>query len=229
MTGARLFYCQPTFHNPTGSVLAPERRGHVIEIARAAGAFVIEDDFARYLGHGGPVPRPLAADDSDGTVVYLTSLTKPASPSLRIGAIVARGPVMERMRAIRRIGDFFVTRPLQEAALELVSSPTWDRHLRTLSVTLRERCTLLATAVARERPDWTIGRLPVGGLHLWISLPAGADDLAVTRTARQNGVAVGSGNRYFATEPPTACLRLAFAATADGAELAEGARRLGRV
>ena len=45
------------------------------------------------------MPRPLVADDRDGTVVYVTSLTKPAAPSLRIGALVAHGPVMERMRA----------------------------------------------------------------------------------------------------------------------------------
>jgi DNA-binding transcriptional MocR family regulator len=68
MTGARLLYCQPTFQNPTGSVLAPERRGQILDVARASGAFVIEDDFARHLGHGGAVPRPLIADDRDGTV-----------------------------------------------------------------------------------------------------------------------------------------------------------------
>jgi DNA-binding transcriptional MocR family regulator len=62
--------------------------------------------------------------------VHVTSLTKPAAPSLRIGALVARGPVMERMRAVRLVDDFFVTRPLQEAALELLSSPAWERHLR---------------------------------------------------------------------------------------------------
>jgi DNA-binding transcriptional MocR family regulator len=226
MTGARLFYCQPTYHNPTGTVLAPERRKQVIDVARAAGAFVIEDDFARYLGHGGPVPRPLVADDRDGTVVYLTSLTKPAAPSLRIGALVARGPVMQRMRAVRLVDDFFVTRPLQEAALELISSPSWDRHVRMLATALRERCGQLAAAVARERPEWTVTQLPTGGLHLWIHLPAGEDDTVVASAARQHGVAVSGGRRYFAAEPPVACLRLGFAATNDLAELAEGARRL---
>lgn len=227
MTGARLFYCQPTFHNPTGTVLATERRRQIVDVARAAGAFVIEDDFARYLGHGGPVPRPLVADDRDGTVVYLTSLTKPAAPSLRIGALIARGPVMERMRAVRLIDDFFVTRPLQEAALELISSPSWDRHVRALATALRERCRALATAVARHLPEWTIERLPTGGLHLWLRLPGGADDTVAAANARQQGVAVSAGRRYFASEPPEACLRLGFAATNDLAELAEGVRRLG--
>jgi DNA-binding transcriptional MocR family regulator len=226
MTGARLFYCQPTFHNPTSTVLAPLRRGQVVDVARAAGAFVVEDDFARYLGHGGQVPRPLAADDDDGTVIYLTSLTKPAAPSLRIGALVARGPVMERMRSVRHVDDFFVTRPLQEAALEVLTSPAWDRHVRTLATALRERCAELAIAIARELPQWTITRMPAGGLHLWVRLPAGLDDVAAVTVARRHGVAVSAGSRYFATEPSTACVRVGFAATADQAELLEGARRL---
>jgi len=61
MTGARLLYSQPNCHNPTGAVLAPERRKQGRRRGPAAGAFMIEDDFARYLGHGGPVPRPLVA------------------------------------------------------------------------------------------------------------------------------------------------------------------------
>lgn len=225
-TGARLLYCQPTFHNPTGAVLAPERRARVLEVARSAGAFVVEDDFARHLGHGGAVPRPLLADDRDGTVVYLTSLTKPVAPSLRIGALIARGPVMERMRAIRLVDDFFVARPLQEAALELVSSPAWERHLRTLSSALRDRRTALASAVARDLPGWALTRLPAGGLHLWLQLPPGVSDTAVAGEARRYGVAVSAGNRFFAAEAPASYVRLAFAATADPADLTEATHRL---
>lgn len=236
MTGARLLYCQPTFHNPTGTVLAPDRRRQVVDIARAAGAFVIEDDFARHLGHGGSVPRPLVADDRDGTVVHLTSLTKPASPSLRIGALIARGPVMRRLQGMRRVDDFFVARPLQEAAVELVSTPAWDRHLRALSAALRDRCATLADALERELPGWTPVRLPGGGLHLWLRLPAVPADAALAGTvltdsafadaARAQGVAVNAGRRYFPAEAPNTHVRLGFAAAADTAELTEAARRL---
>ncbi len=82
-TGARVFVCQPLFQNPTGAVLAPERRGEVLRIARAAGAFVVEDDFVRRLVHedAGPLPAPLAADDPDGVVVHVGSLTKAPRPA----------------------------------------------------------------------------------------------------------------------------------------------------
>ncbi|MDH6118313.1 DNA-binding transcriptional MocR family regulator [Kitasatospora sp. GAS204A] len=226
MTGARLLYCQPSCHNPTGTVLAAERRQQVVDVARAAGAFLIEDDYARHLGHGRPLPRPLVADDRDGTVVYLTSLTKPASPSLRIGAVIARGPVLRRLLGMRRVDDFFIARPLQEAAVELLSTPAWDRHLRTLATDLRERCAALATGVARELPDWSLEVLPVGGLHLWLRLPPDLPEAALADTARRHGVATDPGAPFFPAESAAAHLRLGFAAAADQSELAEATRRL---
>jgi len=48
-SGARLFYCQPTFANPHGATLAVDRREAVLQIVRSAGAFLIEDDPARDL------------------------------------------------------------------------------------------------------------------------------------------------------------------------------------
>lgn len=86
-TRARVFVCQPLFHNPTGTVLSPQRRTAVLRIARAAGAFVVEDDFARRLAHADspPLPLPLAADDPDGVVVHVRSLTKAASPACGSG------------------------------------------------------------------------------------------------------------------------------------------------
>jgi len=227
MTGARLLYCQPTFQNPTGIILPPERRRQIVDVARAVGAFVVEDDYARHLGHGAPLPRALVADDRDGTVIYLASLTKPASPSLRIGAIVARGPVMQRLRAIRLVDDFFVTRPLQEAAVELLSMPAWERHVRMLSLALRERCAALVAGLAREVPEWRVTRVPTGGMNIWIQLPPGQTDVAATAAAIAQGVAISAGRGYFAAEPPGAYVRLGFANTADLAELAKATRRLG--
>ncbi|MEU5868860.1 PLP-dependent aminotransferase family protein [Nonomuraea sp. NPDC047529] len=229
MTRARLLHCRPTYHDPTGAVLAPGRRRQVLDTARAAGAFVIEDDLARLLGHGVPVPPPLLADDRDGTVVHLSSLTAPAAPSLRVGALAARGPVLARLRAARLVDDFLVARPLQEAALDLLDSPAWERHVRSLGAALLERCTTLAATVVDELPGWTLDRVPAGGLHLWARLPGGADDAVVADAARHAGVAVGAGSRHFPTEVPAAFLRLGFAAAADHAELAEAVRRLAEV
>ncbi|MFE4996563.1 PLP-dependent aminotransferase family protein [Streptomyces mirabilis] len=227
-TGARVFVCQPLFQNPTGAVLAPERRAEVVRIAREAGAFVIEDDFVRRLVHedAGPLPRPLASEDPDGVVVHVSSLTKATSPSFRVSALAARGPVLERLRAIQVVDTFFVPRPLQEAALELVGSPAWPRHLRAVSAELRNRRDTMTTALRLTLPELALPHVPSGGYHLWLRLPDGADESALVSAALREGVAVAPGRPYFSAEPPAGHVRLSFAAVGGAGEITEGVRRL---
>ncbi|QOV45670.1 aminotransferase-like domain-containing protein [Streptomyces chromofuscus] len=227
-TGARVFVCQPLFQNPTGAVLAPERRGEVLRIARKAGAFVVEDDFVRRLVHAdaGPLPRPLAADDPDGVVVHVGSLTKVTSPSFRVSALAARGPVLERLRAIQVVDTFFVPRPLQDAALELVGSPAWPRHLRTVSTELKARRDAMTAALGVHLPELALPHIPSGGYHLWLRLPDGTDESAFTAAALRAGVALAPGRPYFSAEPPAGHVRLSFAAVAGAGEITEGVRRL---
>ncbi|MFF6878952.1 PLP-dependent aminotransferase family protein [Streptomyces sp. NPDC012474] len=227
-TGAPAFVCQPLFQNPTGAVLAPGRRAEVLRIAREAGAFVVEDDFVRRLVHedAGPLPRPLAADDPDGAVVHVSSLTKATSPSFRVSALAARGPVLERLRAIQVVDTFFVPRPLQEAALELVGSPAWPRHLRAVSAELRARRDAMTGALAQHLPELALPHIPSGGYHLWPRLPDGTDEAALVSAALRAGVAITPGRPYFSAEPPAGHIRLSFAAVAGTGEIAEGVRRL---
>ncbi|WKX07744.1 PLP-dependent aminotransferase family protein [Streptomyces sp. NL15-2K] len=229
-TGARVFVCQPLFQNPTGAVLAPDRRAEVLRIAREAGAFVIEDDFVRRLVHesAGPLPRPLAADDPDGVVVHVCSLTKATSPSFRVSALAAHGPVLERLRAIQIVDTFFVPRPLQEAALELVGSPAWPRHLRAISAELKTRRDTMTSALRLDLPELSLPHIPSGGYHLWLRLPDGTDEVALTAAALRAGVAITPGRPYFSAEPSAGHVRLSFAAVAGTGEIAEGVRRLRR-
>ncbi|MFC9325250.1 PLP-dependent aminotransferase family protein [Kitasatospora sp. NPDC057015] len=229
-TKARAFVCQPLFQNPTGAVLSTPRRAEVLRIARAAGAFVIEDDFARRLVHAdaAALPRPLAADDPDGVVVHVRSLTKAASPSLRVAALTARGPAMERLRAVQVVDSFFVPRPLQEATLELVGDPGWARHLRVLAAELRSRREAAVSALRRGLPGLLGASVPAGGYHLWLRLPDGEDEAAVVAAALRAGVGVTPGRPYFAAEAPGPHLRLSYAAAESVAQVAEGVERLRR-
>lgn len=219
-TGSRLVYLQPHLANPHGATLAPERRAEVLEAVRAAGAFVLEDDAFRELSFGS-APPPLFTEDPDGHVVHVRSLTKPASPGLRISAVVARGPALARLRAARIVEDLYVPGPLQEAALDFVGAPAWRAHLRRLRRILRERRDALAAALGDLRP----ARLPDGGMNLWVPLPAGTDDRELAVRAAAAGVIVSPGRPFFAAEPTGPHLRLTFAAEPPE-RLAEAARRL---
>ncbi len=226
-TGARLFVCQPLFANPTGATLAADRREAVLDAVRRANAFMVEDDYARDLALDAEPPAPLVADDPDGHVVYLRSLTKSTAPGLRVAAIAARGAAGARLRAARVVDDFFVGGPMQEAALDVVSSPAFRRHRRQVAETLRQRRLLLASALRRHLPDGRFD-VPAGGLNLWLGLPDGIDDVALSAEAAREGVVVSAGRPWFPAEAPGPYLRLSFAGT-PAADLERGVAVIGGV
>ncbi len=225
-SGARLVYLQPTFANPTGALLDAGRRAEVQAAVAAAGAFVIEDDWAADLDLDGVAPPPLVAGDDDGHVIYLRSLTKSTAPGLRIAAVAARGQAGARLKAARVVDDFFVSGVLQEAALDLLSSPAWPRHLRALHRELRVRRDALAAAVETHL-DLRVA-VPGGGQHLWLRLPDALDDVAVAGRALAAGVVVFPGRPWFPADPPGSYLRLTYAGAPE-ADLVEGVRRLATV
>jgi DNA-binding transcriptional MocR family regulator len=227
-TGARALYLQPWFSNPTGSVLASERHAEVLALARRHSAFVIEDDYCRDLAYRGSEPRTLLGSDTHGHVIYIGSLTKSVAPSMRVAGMIARGPIMTRLRSARIVEDFFVPRPLQEIALEFVTSSGFARHQRRLRSALSERMRALVRAVRERLPSIRIPLVPEGGFSLWLELPARADEALIVRRAREADVIVSPGRPWFPAEPSGPFLRLSVAG-AGVAELEEGIARIAKL
>lgn len=224
-SGARAFYAQPTFANPTGALWAAERSNAVLDVVRRHGAFLIEDDWAHDLAIDAE-PRALASHDDDGHVVYLRSLTKSVSPALRVAALIARGPARERILADRAAESMYVSGLLQSAALDVVTQPAWRAHLRGLRLQLRERRDLLLDGMQELAPSVQVETIPRGGLNLWARLPDGVDADLVAREAELRGLIVAPGREWFPAEPSGAYLRLNYAG-ADPRRFAEASRILG--
>jgi DNA-binding transcriptional MocR family regulator len=224
-TKARVVYLQPSFANPTGAVLSDERRTRVLELAAEHGAFLIEDDWARHLAIEENTPEPLSARDPNGHVVSISTLSKPVSPSLRLGAIVARGPAGTRLTASRTADDLCVSPIVQEIALELMRSTVWNRHLKRLKVALAAQRDEMVGQIRGILPGIELTTVPRGGLHLWARLPQGSDTREICSLAYSEGVLIGDGRHFFVDEPPAPFLRFSYGA-ASRPQIAEGVRRL---
>lgn len=209
-TGARAFYAQPTFANPTGASWSAVRAEEVLAVVREHRAFLIEDDWARDLGIEEP-PPPLVGRDPDGHVIYLRSLTKSVSPALRLAAIVARGPARERILADRAAEAMYVSPLLQAAALDVVTQPAWSTHRRTVRHQLGARRDALVRALADVSPELAPERIPAGGLNLWLRLPEGTHVARLVRDCESRGVLIADGAEWFPAEPSAPFVRLNYA------------------
>ena len=209
-TGARAFYAQPNFANPTGTQWSAGTGRAVLDIVRSHGAFLVEDDWAHDLGIDAQ-PRPLVSDDHDGHVICLRSLTKSVSPALRVAAVVARGPARERILADRAAESMYVSGVLQAAALDVVTQPGWRAHLTGMRQQLRARRDLLLGSLRTHAPQVSVELVPVGGLHLWCRLPDGTDVDRLVRECESRRLLVAPGHEWFPAEPSGPYVRLNFA------------------
>jgi DNA-binding transcriptional MocR family regulator len=211
-TGARAFYAQPRFANPIGGQWPAETARAVLEVVRRHGVFLIEDDWAHDLAISSD-PAPIAANDGDGHVIYLRSLTKSVSPAIRVAAVIARGPARERILADRAAESMYVSGVLQAAALDVVTQPAWRSHLRQARRLLTARRDLLLDSVREHAPDAKVESVPVGGLNLWVRLPDGSDVQEVVRDCEVRGLVVAPGTEWFPAEPAGPYLRLNYSGT----------------
>lgn len=226
-TGARAFYAQPSFANPSGAQWSPALAGTVIDIVRERGAFLVEDDWAHDFGIDADVV-PVASRDDSGHVVYLRSLTKSVSPAIRVAGLVARGPARERILADTQAQAMYVSGVLQAAALDVVTQPAWQTHLRSLRGQLAARRDLLVAALREHAPSAQLDAVPRGGLNLWLRLPDETDLEQLARGCEARGVVIAVGDDWFPAEPVGRYLRLNYSGPNPGA-FPEAARVIGDV
>jgi DNA-binding transcriptional MocR family regulator len=224
-SGARLFYGQPNYANPTGAQWSVERAEQVLAVVREHGAFLVEDDWAHDFGIT-TTSRPVAAKDDSGHVIYLRTLTKSVSPALRIAAVIARGPARDRLLADRGADSMYVSGLLQAASLDVVTQPAWQTHLRRVREQLRARRDLLLDSLRAHAPQAHVEQVPTGGLNLWARLPDGTDLAELETRCERAGLVIAPGTEWFPAEPAGAFLRLNYSGPNPGA-FPDAARILG--
>src|SRR6185295_10821724 len=131
----RMLYLVPTFHNPTGVSLSPERRAALVELAAAEELLIVEDDVYRELAYDGPAPPSLWSVAPPGVVVRMGSFAKSLAPGLRLGWLTGGAPLVGRLlgSGLRDSGGG----PSNFAAMvvaELCASGRFEEHVAGLRV-----------------------------------------------------------------------------------------------
>ena len=208
-SGARVFYAQPNYANPTGAQWSRPVADAIMDVVRRHGAFLVEDDWAHDFGITTD-PSPVAATDDGGHVVYLRSLTKSVSPAVRVAAVIARGPARDRILADRAADSMYVSGLLQAVALDVVTQPAWTTHRRALRHQLRARRDLLLAGVIESVPSARVENTPAGGLNLWVRLPDGTDVDLLAQRCESAGLLIAPGGEWFPAEPDAPFVRLNY-------------------
>ncbi|MCS7220559.1 MAG: PLP-dependent aminotransferase family protein [Anaerolineae bacterium] len=226
----RLIYTMPTFQNPTGATLIPERRERLLALAGRYQVPILEDDSYSDLYYDAPPPASLLAYDRHGVVLHLGSLSPALGPGLRLGWIVAPMPTLEPLTALKQVADLHPSTLIQVMALELLRSGQLAAHLGWARQVYARRRDAMEQALRRYMSATSSFPLltwqtPHGGFYYWCRLPDGLRAWDVLHKAAHEGVVFVPGEIFFPDGEGAPFLRLNFSHPTE-AQIEEGIRRL---
>ena len=185
---ARLVYVSPSHQYPLGVTMSLARRLALLAWAQRVGAWIIEDDYDSEYRYAGRPLASLQGLDTTGRVIYLGTFSKVLFPTLRLGYLVVPPDLVDAFTAMRSLVDRH-SRLVEQAVLaDFLSEGHFARHIRRMRTLYAERQAYLV-----EAARYTLGgllRLEANqtGMHLLGWLPAGVDDVGVSRQAAECGL-----------------------------------------
>ncbi|WP_271750062.1 PLP-dependent aminotransferase family protein [Cohnella sp. JJ-181] len=223
----KMLFLNPNYQNPTGTVLAADRRRRLLQIAEDAGIPIVEDDPFSLTAFDGKPPLPLKAEDPGGRILYVGSLSKIAASGLRVGWLAGPQEIVSRLADARQQMDFGMSVIPQWLAAKLIRGDVFDRQIGRLRAQLAARMDELRVSLDYHLADLVSYAPPGGGLNLWVKWLGEGDprQLRTLERALAAGVAYVPGQVFGAEE---ASLRLCYAKPAAG-EIEQGVLRLKKV
>jgi 2-aminoadipate transaminase len=230
----KLLYCMPTYQNPTGRSLSPEKRRALLRIAATYDLPIVEDDSAGFCGLEGAAPPSLKAEDQAGYVIHLGTFSKLIAAGLRLGWLVAAPPVLEKLVAAKYASDLSSDALVQRAVYRLLAGGGLLEHIDRARRAYRQRRDVLVDALRQPHvlPKGARFDPPLGGFNLWVELPPdGPTSTALYLEAIRRGVAFVPGPFFFSAGSGASSsaarrgLRLSYSALGPN-QLARGVRLL---
>ncbi len=213
---ARLAVVTPSYHYPLGATLSLARRRALLAWAHTTGAWILEDDYYGDYRFAGRPQTPLHALDRHERVLYLGTFSKMLAPGLRLGYLVAPRPLVARLTALKTATDRYTPGLMQLVLARFIAEGRLAAHVRRMRAVYRDRRAALLAALERHAADvLDVGEPPDAGLHFAARLTVEADDVAVSRAVRAEGVAAAPLSAYYARSPRARGFVLGFANTPE--------------
>jgi GntR family transcriptional regulator/MocR family aminotransferase len=193
----KLIYSIPNFQNPSGTCLPGHRRRQLVSLADRHNIPILEDDFVgdlRYEGHSQPALKAL---DPGGRVIHIGTFSKMLMPGLRVGYLVAGGPIYDSLVCFKYYNDLTNSNLIQRALDAYITVGRYQAYLRRSCQSLVKRRDAITSALDLYMPAGVQFTPPKGGLFVWLRLPEEFSSVKLLTFAEEQGVNFSPGIYFF--------------------------------
>ena len=211
----RALFTNTTLQNPTGTTTETPVAHRLLELADRHGLLVVEDDIFAELS---PTPvLTLATLDQCRRVVYVSSISKTISPTLRVGFLAAPAEVAARLARVKAVSALASSELAERLVLGVLTQPHYRRHLETLRRRLASTQARVQEALLSRGVE--LAFRPAAGMFLWGRLRSRDTVGKLWRSAVEAGVLLAPGELFRPDGRATPYWRFNVA-HCDGEELA---------
>ncbi len=218
-------YVTPSHQFPLGVTMSASRRLQLLDWAKRAGSWIVEDDYdSEYRYESMPIAS-LQGLDRNSRVVYIGTFSKTLFPAVRLGYMVLPPDLVDHFVAVRRVLDIFPSNLYQGVLADFINQGHFARHIRRTRLVYAERRTALVDAVRNEFGTQLEICGSEAGMHLVVLLPKGFRDDEIAARAARRKLWLWPLSPSYLGKPARTGFILGFAAT-PAAEIPSAVRRL---
>lgn len=218
----KALYVIPSIDNPTTATMPLERRQAIAEIAARHKVAIIEDDPYAELLEG---PLPAIATLAPGITWHIATLSKCATPALRVAYVVCPSALdVLKLAASLRASNPGASPLLAALATTWIEAGTLQQIAAAIRAESRARQTIASVILK----DWTYAAETTGH-HLWLPLPAQWNASEFAALARRSGLGIVPAPAFSIGSSPREAVRVSLGAAPDRARLEQGLILLDRL
>ncbi len=196
-SNANILCITPAHQFPSGQIMPINRRIQLLNWAnQSTERYLIEDDYdSEFKYSGKPIPA-LQGLDINEKVIYMGSLSKSLSPTLRVSYMVLPNHLMERYH--ENLSYLLCPVPIfeQKALCRFIEEGYFERHLNKMrNIYRRKREVLTDALIKTDCPITILGA--DAGLHLMVTIDNHMSEEQLISNALKQGVKVYGSSKYY--------------------------------
>lgn len=223
----RFAYLIPDFQNPSGTVMAEEKRKAITALAEKYNFLIFEDSPYRSLRYRG-VELPTLHSLLPDKVCQMSSYSKTICPGLRVGFMVVPPDLIKSLAKMAEetyINSSYIN---QAIAFEYILSGNFSRNLEKLKRLYRPRLTTMLDCLEEHFAGRATWMRPDGGFFIGMQLNSTISVDTLLTAAQEAGLELTDGRDFFPNGNGENFIRLPFCGLTPE-EIHEGIARLDQV
>jgi len=224
----KFIYVIPVGLGPAGTTMDKDRKKHLLEIASKYDLLIVEDDPYSYIIFEPNVEvSSLKSMDSEGRVIYMSTVSKILAPGLRIGWIIANHELIRKFELIKQYVDLHSPTLNQYIVAEAVKRGIVIETVNKAVPRYRRKRDVMVKAIDDEMGELVQYYKPVGGLFVftYVKTDKFYSDVLLEKALMQYKVAYVPGGSFHPDGTGRNSMRLNFSYPSEE-QIEEGISRL---